>query len=78
MGKMILGSNAVRIKIRELRAKGMSMNQIEKETGFDYATVRGEFFKKRVGKVYRASRESYPLNCFNPSSLKCWISGFGD
>jgi hypothetical protein len=56
----------------------MSIRQIEKETGFDYATVRGEFFKKRVGKVYRATKESYPLNCFNPSSLKCWISGFGD
>ena len=78
MCKMILGSNAVRIKIRELRAKGMSIRQIERETGFDYATVRGEFFKKRVGKVYRATKESYPLNCFNPSSLKCWITGFGD
>jgi len=78
MGNMVIGSNADRIKIRKLRANGMSIRQIERETGLDYATVRGEFFKKRVGKVYRATKESYPLNCFNPNSLKCWISGFGN
>lgn len=73
-----MNTNNKNKKIRELAATGMNMRQIEKETGYDYTTIRGEMLRKKFS-VQRTNprNERYPLDCFNPYEVICWITRFG-
>jgi hypothetical protein len=73
-----MNTNNKNKKIRELAATGMNMRQIEKETGYDYTTIRGEMLRKKLTVHKQNPRnDRYPLDCFNPYAVICWITGFG-